>query len=182
MKRCNTISLIATAVVLCFSLISYTACRKGDNTTATSSNPCPEGYTGPNCDILIDSCKVIVCQNGGTCANGKCNCPDGYEGSRCEILSSSKFFGYYAGGYQCNGSGVSDGLTISAGSSPLKIVIRMGTADINATFTSVNTFKIDNGSIQGVPIFGSGKFAGRELTMDFSFNGQVNCQYTGVKQ
>lgn len=30
-----------------------------------------------------DPCEDVVCQNGGTCANGACNCPEGFTGSDC---------------------------------------------------------------------------------------------------
>lgn len=44
-----------------------------------------------------DSCKAIVCRNGGTCADEFCTCPSGYEGTQCEIKSMEKFVGFYDG-------------------------------------------------------------------------------------
>ena len=38
-----------------------------------------------------DPCKDIVCQNGGTCAEGICACPSGYEGDLCAAESRTKF-------------------------------------------------------------------------------------------
>merc|ERR1712149_92721 len=39
-----------------------------------------------NCEPIEDKdpCKPDPCQNGGTCADGKCSCPDGFEGDNCE--------------------------------------------------------------------------------------------------
>jgi hypothetical protein len=48
------------------------------------------GYTGKYCEINIDECASIPCQNNGTCtdsiADYKCNCTGtGFIGSNCEI-------------------------------------------------------------------------------------------------
>lgn len=44
-----------------------------------------------------DSCKTLMCRNGGTCADEACRCPDGFEGAQCEVLSNQKFRGKYDG-------------------------------------------------------------------------------------
>lgn len=49
-----------------------------------------------------DSCKNLICRNGGTCADEACRCPDGYEGTQCEILSRTKFLGTYDGQTKVN--------------------------------------------------------------------------------
>jgi len=49
-----------------FTMVTYTACNK-------------------------DECKDVVCNNGGTCANGSCNCATGYEGTNCETETRAKF-------------------------------------------------------------------------------------------
>lgn len=49
-----------------------------------------------------DSCKNLICRNGGTCADEACRCPDGYEGTQCEILSRTKFLGTYDGQIKVN--------------------------------------------------------------------------------
>lgn len=53
-----------------------------------------------------DSCKAVMCRNGGTCADEFCRCPHGYEGSQCEIISRNKFLGTYEGQTQINGGPV----------------------------------------------------------------------------
>lgn len=53
-----------------------------------------------------DSCKALICRNGGTCADEFCRCPSGYEGSQCEIISRNKFLGTYEGISQINGQPV----------------------------------------------------------------------------
>lgn len=50
-----------------------------------------------------DSCKALMCRNGGTCADEFCRCPHGYEGTQCEIISRNKFLGTYEGITQVNG-------------------------------------------------------------------------------
>jgi len=49
-----------------------------------------------------DSCKAIICRNGGTCDNELCLCPDGWEGTQCEIRSAQKFVGKYDGQIKVN--------------------------------------------------------------------------------
>lgn len=47
---------------------------------------CPDGFTGENCDIIIDACENINCLNGGECIEGTCVCPDGFTGENCETI------------------------------------------------------------------------------------------------
>lgn len=45
--------------------------------------------------IIVSSCKKsepcsgVVCNNSGTCVNGKCSCPTGYSGTFCENAEQS---------------------------------------------------------------------------------------------
>lgn len=60
-----------------------------------------------------DSCKALMCRNGGTCADEFCRCPTGYEGTQCEIISRNKFLGTYGGITQINGMPVNrDGAVV----------------------------------------------------------------------
>lgn len=50
---------------------------------------CNEGYTGTNCDVMINYCESSPCKNGGTCATDgplkyRCICALGYEGDMCQ--------------------------------------------------------------------------------------------------
>lgn len=63
MKRIGVIM----GLLVSLGLLVYSSCKKsGDN--GTPANPC----------------SSVVCQNGGTCSNGKCSCPTGYTGDHCE--------------------------------------------------------------------------------------------------
>lgn len=49
---------------------------------------CQPGYTGINCETLIDNCDSSPCVRG-SCMSGPnyfmCACPVGYSGTRCEL-------------------------------------------------------------------------------------------------
>ncbi|XP_048838334.1 delta and Notch-like epidermal growth factor-related receptor [Brienomyrus brachyistius] len=49
---------------------------------------CPSGYTGEQCEALVDHCLSQPCLNGATCtsnlAGPSCHCPEGYQGWMCE--------------------------------------------------------------------------------------------------
>lgn len=56
---------------------------------------CPEGYTGRNCNELIDHCKSSPCKNEGTCINALksyvCNCSKLYYGTNCEYKRNTQY-------------------------------------------------------------------------------------------
>lgn len=66
MKSFKQIALGAALTIGAFSATLYTSCNQ-------------------------DECKDVVCQNGGTCTEGKCTCVTGYEGTNCETKSVTKF-------------------------------------------------------------------------------------------
>jgi hypothetical protein len=68
MKSFKQIALSAFLTISAFGAVVYTSCNK-------------------------DECKDVVCQNGGTCSEGKCTCPTGYDGTNCETKSRDKFVG-----------------------------------------------------------------------------------------
>ncbi|KFD70664.1 hypothetical protein M514_13620 [Trichuris suis] len=61
-------------------------CSKSDNVTKCV---CQKGFTGDRCEIEMDACYNVTCQNGGTCmlkddGGSKCVCPFGFIGLHCE--------------------------------------------------------------------------------------------------
>ncbi|MBN3280272.1 DNER protein, partial [Polyodon spathula] len=79
---------------------------------------CQAGYTGEQCESVIDHCLSQPCRNGGICFNNlpgySCHCPEGYRGSVCE----EKIDPCASSPCQNNGSCYSNGLTYSCSCSP----------------------------------------------------------------
>ncbi|KAK7479931.1 hypothetical protein BaRGS_00028839, partial [Batillaria attramentaria] len=60
---------------------------------------CPHGFAGRvqanNCDIEVDLCYSMPCQNGGTCVTHEsgytCLCTGSFEGKNCEVNMTTKY-------------------------------------------------------------------------------------------
>ena len=67
-----------------------TACTGGSTSAGndTYQCTCPPGYTGVNCQTLIDNCSPNPCLNSGVCTNGvdsyTCACANGFLGTNCD--------------------------------------------------------------------------------------------------
>lgn len=70
---------------------------------------CPPGYTGRNCDRIVDECSLQPCLNGGVCTGGgsgegsappTCVCPSGVTGPRCEFFAALTSSQSNQGGFQ----------------------------------------------------------------------------------
>lgn len=83
-------------------------CSKALNVYAYSC-VCNPGYAGPNCDIQINYCKDIVCQNGGQCFSTglsfKCACLQGYTSYDCGVIINQCYSYPCLNGGTCNGVG-----------------------------------------------------------------------------
>lgn len=72
MKSFKQIALGAALTIGAFSATLYTSCNQ-------------------------DECKDVVCQNGGTCTEGKCTCPSGVGGTNCETIYRTGYTNTYKG-------------------------------------------------------------------------------------
>jgi hypothetical protein len=79
------------------------------NNASSYTCSCAPGYSGANCDGVIDNCAGAPCLNGGACTNGvngyTCACPPGYTGANCQTLVDN-----CAGNPCLNGGACSNGV------------------------------------------------------------------------
>jgi hypothetical protein len=63
-------------------------CAGGDGHHGHLICACPAGFTGTNCEEIINNCDPVPCLNGGACLtvgdSYTCGCPPGYGGINCE--------------------------------------------------------------------------------------------------
>jgi hypothetical protein len=86
MKNLKIVATTFLSIVLCFTMVLFTACEK-DATKNSTTN--------------LQPCKNVICLNGGACSDGVCNCAVGYEGLKCETRWSDKFIGNYQAQDEC---------------------------------------------------------------------------------
>ncbi|XP_060577467.1 delta-like protein 1 [Ruditapes philippinarum] len=67
---------------------------------------CEKGFTGSQCDILIDRCEQSLCQNNATCVMGNsnysCQCPNGYSGAYCQVRAVDGAWSDWSGWTGCS--------------------------------------------------------------------------------
>ena len=96
----KSLSFLIKAILLGVFLFFINSCEE-ENCDLTCENgilneqncecdPCPEGFSGPDCSIesIGVSCTMNPnsCQNGGECVDGQCDCPLGFEGDSCQYV------------------------------------------------------------------------------------------------
>lgn len=100
------------------SLLSSVGCAEDRCETLSCQNggicennacQCPEGFIGKECEISLDPCLQLMCENGD-CVNGQngaiCNCDAGFEGATCETTWTQKFIGALTANEVCGGTPV----------------------------------------------------------------------------
>lgn len=161
MKSFKQIALSAFLTISAFGAVVYTSCNK-------------------------DECKDVVCQNGGTCSEGKCTCPTGYDGTNCETKSRDKFVGVYTGNEICTVGTDSYTMTLSANSDAIKLTMtNLYNDNITATcsMVAVDSFSF-SGSQGGATFNGTGRLVTNTLTVRYTLtNGATSnsCVFTGTK-
>jgi hypothetical protein len=141
MKSIRNIAFSVLLTLGAFSAMTYTACNK-------------------------DECKDVVCQNGGTCAEGICTCPYAYEGTNCETQLRAKYNGniYVGDGVDNEGDTYTGwkakftNLGTDATKMTLDLTNSNGAAalSVNVTLNSKTTFTIDTKNDAGTTITGNG--------------------------
>jgi len=87
-----------------FVCLNGGTCRKGNE--KRDSCLCTSGFTGINCEKVVDPCAGIVCNHGTCVSDGgvKCQCDAGYTGDDCNTVIDP------CAGVECNhGTCMSDG-------------------------------------------------------------------------
>lgn len=168
MKSIRNIAFSAMLAVGAFTMVTYTACNK-------------------------DECKDVVCNNGGTCANGSCNCPTGYEGTNCETLSRAKFIGTWSGSDECESGVYNVTMSVATSSNEINALIsNPGGFGNNITITGVVsstnelTFTNQTAGGNGRIINGKMTISGNALTFTYTVTDadgdSDSCEGTYAKQ
>lgn len=195
MKALRHIIITLLLAALCFSTVTYMACKKNKCNNIVCQNggscnngvcSCPSEYTGTLCEK--GSCVNVNCLNGGACVSGTCNCANGYEGERCEL--TNKYIGTYTAVDSCSSSPKYYSVIISmnpTGTGDIIKITNIGniTTYIYATLSSdQNSFTINATSYEGYHYQGGGNFsndtiyAGYTVTIGSSF---TSCTGVWVK-
>ncbi len=167
MKQIRQIALSALLTFSAFGAVVYTSCNK-------------------------DECKDVVCQNGGTCAEGVCTCATGYEGTNCETKSRDKFVGTYAGTEICTLGNDSYSVVVSANSDAIKLTMTGLYNDPTAPYTATCTmtakdaftFSGSSSASASIIFSGTGTLTGSTLKIVYTVtNGTTtnSCTFTGNK-
>lgn len=147
--------MLRKLIYLCFAVALFTACGDdpadpcadvdcGANGVCVDGTcDCEEGYSGANCEIL-DPCFNVDCGANGTCVDGTCDCEEGYYGEFCESLIQELFIGTWDG-VDCDGDDYS--IIISAGETPVDLVILNSGLEIAATIQSETMFEMPTQTI-----------------------------------
>jgi hypothetical protein len=166
MKSIRNIALSAFLTLGAFGAVTYTSCNK-------------------------DECKDVVCQNGGTCVDGRCQCTAGYEGSNCETASASRLPGSYVASETCQppvsgGQTWSSTVTQSSNDKTRIVIQNFGNSNTSVTaFINSNAITIDPVSISGKNVTGTGTVNGNILTINYELNGgatNYKCTMTMTRQ
>lgn len=164
MKSVKHIALSALLTVGAFGTVLYTACNK-------------------------DECKDVVCQNGGTCSEGKCTCATGYEGTNCETKSRDKFVGTYTGAESCTTGTDNYSITLAANSDALKLTMtNLYNDNITAicSMAATDSFSF-SGTAGGATFTGTGRLVTNTLTVRYTLTNPTatvsvnSCVFTGTK-
>lgn len=159
MKSFKHIALTALLTAGSFGAVLYTSCNK-------------------------DACKDVVCQNSGTCSDGKCTCVTGYTGTNCETIYRAGYANTYKGNGTDNLGGtynnfkmifaatgtdvtkmtltIQDATSASAGVPDLPIVLSNFSAT-SSTFTITSTSQTSGGVTYTYT--GSGTISGTTASM-----------------
>jgi hypothetical protein len=149
MKSFRNVALSTLLTIGAFSAITYTSCTK-------------------------DECKDVVCQNGGTCADGKCTCTYAFEGTNCETQVRAKYYNTYRGnGVDSDGDTYTNwGLKFYQSSDDAKVLgmdlltsTNASVAALKVTLQSATTFAVNEQTIAGTTYSGSGSITATSASL-----------------
>lgn len=181
----RSILLPAFFACCCFLVVTYTACTKDGCEDIVCQNngvcvdgacKCTSGYSGANCETVVDPCVKVQCKNEGVCETGNCKCLPGFEGELCEVLSITKYFGEWKGKDSCStGNYDADNLIISSSSASNKSATIFNPAGLGPQYkvtgelTQANVLTIPSQPVAtGITLKGSISFSSAS-SMVFSY-------------
>ncbi|MBL7684120.1 MAG: hypothetical protein JNK00_12240 [Flavipsychrobacter sp.] len=207
MPRIQQTLLTAIIVLISFSTVTYTACKKSSCIDMVCLNgglcdggvcSCPTGYTGVRCEEQIpainntpatDPCAKIKCYNGGVCKKGICYCPDGYTGTYCQTTFSNYYIGTFNGKETCTQGEEQYAISFTTASpaSPFKMVLNNLYNDnytAICTLTSSTAFSFSGSAANGTTYSGTGSMSGNTITISYTItNGSTSntCSFVGSR-
>ena len=157
MKKSASILLTVVSVLMVFTSVVYTGCKK-------------------------DKCKGISCSNGGSCKDGNCVCPTGYTGVKCGDEVRQSYAKQYVGtGVDTDGEKYpeseftfkSNGDDVTAMSVEIKEVNGNPVNSFDIKLETNESYSIVEKTDKGLTYTGGGTINSTSATMEIKVTGSV---------
>lgn len=96
------VSITMKSISLDKKILNFLSLQPQEPSHTAIRQTCKTGYTGANCDVVVDACSAYdPCENKGICENKDstyiCNCPIHFTGDVCQHSTPIEFSSQYKG-------------------------------------------------------------------------------------